>query len=308
MAKKDQTPDAAGTPADDKKKKPEKHKPRTPREKAIAFVRCLWPIVVIIVIVFGLRSSLVDWNDVPSGSMRPTIIEGDRIFVNKLSYDLKFPFTQWRLARWGDPQRGDIVVWLHPNEGNWMGPTRLVKRVIGLPGDTIELRDCSGDPNTPGLTKLVINGKEMEYEPASAPASVPNKFIEYQFKQDGRVRTGRRAIYTENLDGVRHLVASVPAAQSGKQAFDPRTKQPILDDHGNIQYDGVPRSFGPITVPAGHYFLMGDNRDESKDCRYWSSLGYVIPEDNILGRANRVVVSLGDYWLPRTDRFFLQMP
>ena len=293
-------------PADDKKKKPEKQKPRTPREKAIAFVRWLWPIVVIIVVVFGLRSTLVDWNDVPSGSMRPTIIEGDRIFVNKLAYDLKFPFTQWRLTRWADPQRGDVVVWLHPNEGNWMGPTRLVKRVVGLPGETIEVRDYSSDPKTPGLSKLVINGKEMEYEPASAPASVPQMYI------DGH------KFYTENLGGVRHLVAAVPGESSGPVVLNPRTKEPIHDDHGNIVYGFIgtdgrvvprpPRSFGPIKIPAGCYFLMGDNRDESRDCRWFSSIGFAIPEDAILGKSSRVVVSLGDYWLPRTDRFFLQMP
>ena len=87
-----------------------------------------------VVIVFGsFRSACADWNDVPTGSMKPTILEGDRIFVNKLAYDLKIPFTTLHLAEWGDPKRGDIVVLWSPYDEK-----RLVKRVVGIPGDTIE--------------------------------------------------------------------------------------------------------------------------------------------------------------------------
>src|SRR5512135_1934600 len=89
------------------------------------------PLLLLVLVVCSIRSSLADWNDVPTGSMNPTILEGDRIFVNKLAYDLKVPFTTWRLARWGGPARGDIVVFAAPEDGK-----RLVKRVIGLPGDT----------------------------------------------------------------------------------------------------------------------------------------------------------------------------
>src|SRR5512142_601015 len=92
------------------------------------------PLLIVALVVCSVRSSLADWNDVPSGSMKPTILEGDRIFVNKLAYDLKVPFTRWRLANWSDPQRGDIVVFFSPYDGQ-----RLVKRVIGLPGDLLEL-------------------------------------------------------------------------------------------------------------------------------------------------------------------------
>src|SRR5678815_2482625 len=94
------------------------------------------PLLLVALVVFAARSSLADWNDVPTGSMRPTILEGDRIFVNKLAYDLKVPFTTLHLAEWGNPQRGDIVVFFSPHDEK-----RLVKRVIGLPGDTVELRD-----------------------------------------------------------------------------------------------------------------------------------------------------------------------
>ena len=98
-------------------------------------------ILVLALVVFAVRSSLADWNDVPSGSMKPTILEGDRVYVNKLAYDLKVPFTTLHLLEWGNPKRGDIVVFYSPYDGK-----RLVKRVIGLPSDTIELRDDALDP------------------------------------------------------------------------------------------------------------------------------------------------------------------
>ena len=102
------------------------------------------PILIMALVLFSVRSSLADWNDVPSGSMQPTILVGDRILVNKLAYDLKVPFTTWHLAQWSNPQRGDIVVFYSPHDG-----TRLVKRVVGLPGDTVELQN----------EQLVINGQ-----------------------------------------------------------------------------------------------------------------------------------------------------
>ena len=107
------------------------------------------PVAVIAAIVFPFKSAIADWNWVPSGSMKPTILEGDLVFVNKLAYDLKVPFTLQRLGQWDHPERGDIVVFFSPYDG-----TRLVKRVIAVPGDTIELRD----------NVLVLNGAPMDYE------------------------------------------------------------------------------------------------------------------------------------------------
>ena len=106
--------------------------------------------LVIGLVIFSLRSSLADWSDVPTGSMKPTILEGDRVFVNKLAYDLKVPFTTRHLANWSNPHRGDVVVFFSPHDG-----TRLVKRVVGLPGDTIELHNDG----------LVLNGQAVEYKP-----------------------------------------------------------------------------------------------------------------------------------------------
>src|SRR6266478_3998787 len=106
------------------------------------------PLLILALILFSIRSSLADWNVVPSGSMQPTILVGDRVLVNKLAYDLKVPFTTWHIAEWSNPQRGDIVVFFSPKDGE-----RLVKRVIGLPGDTVESRD----------DRLIINGQPVEY-------------------------------------------------------------------------------------------------------------------------------------------------
>src|SRR6478672_6190122 len=113
--------------------------------------RKLWrkevrPLLITVLVMFAVRSSLADWNDVPTGSMKPTILEGDRVFVNKLAYDLKVPFTTLHVAEWSAPHRGDIVVFYSPYDGQ-----RLVKRVIGLPGDTIELRQ----------ELLVLNGQPI---------------------------------------------------------------------------------------------------------------------------------------------------
>src|SRR5262245_31183411 len=108
------------------------------------------PLLILAVILFSIRSSLADWSDVPTGSMKPTILEGDRIYVNKVAYDLKVPFTTWHIAEWGGPQRGEIVVFFSPKDGE-----RLVKRVVGLPGDTIELRNDT----------LIINGEPVTYRP-----------------------------------------------------------------------------------------------------------------------------------------------
>src|SRR5439155_18076671 len=123
--------------------------------KLRARVRHWWtkkirPLLVLALILFAIRSSLADWNDVPTGSMKPTILQGDCVYVNKLAYDLKVPFTTRHIAEWSNPQRGDIVVFYSPHDGK-----RLVKRVVGLPGDMVELRDEA----------LIINDQPVEYGP-----------------------------------------------------------------------------------------------------------------------------------------------
>ena len=208
------------------------------------------PLLILAVVLFAVRSSLADWNDVPSGSMRPTILEGDRIYVNKLAYDLKVPFTTWHIAEWGNPQRGDIVVFFSPHDG-----TRLVKRVIGLPGDTIELRN----------NQLFINGVTVEYQP------IAEDLLRYIPAAERKGHDFTR----EKLPGQTHAVGSYPAAPA-------------------------PRTFAPVVVPQGEYFMMGDNRDDSCDSRFWGT----VKREKIVGRATTVVISFdkSNYWLPRLAR------
>ena len=105
--------------------------------------------IIFISLMFIFRSACADWNTVPSGSMKPTILEGDRIAVNKLAYDLHFPFTHISLVKFSDPQRGDIAVF-----DSKVADKRLVKRVIGVPGDTIAMVN----------NQLTINGKNISYQ------------------------------------------------------------------------------------------------------------------------------------------------
>lgn len=216
------------------------------------WVKEIRPLLILALVIFAVRSSLADWNDVPTGSMRPTILEGDRIFVNKLAYDLKVPFTTRRIATWSNPQRGDIVVFYSPHDG-----TRLVKRVIGLPGDTIELQN----------NQLIINSKPVQYESIAADLLQDIPAAE---------RIGH-IFATEQLPGQPHSVAGHPTAPA-------------------------PRNFAPVVVPQGEYFMMGDNRDDSFDSRFYGA----VPRGQILGQATAVVLSLdrNKYWLPRAARFF----
>jgi signal peptidase I len=228
------------------------------RQLARTFARSLWrdwirPLALPLLLIAGAKSALADINYVPSGSMNPTILAGDVVFINKLAYDLRVPFTIARVARWAEPARGDIVVCFAPDDG-----TRLVKRVIGLPGDTVELRDAA----------LFVNGVRQTYTPLPDAAT-----------RDIGVNERAAALFAREHfgDGRAHAVMALPGIAAA-------------------------RSFGPVEVPAGSYFVMGDNRDNSKDSRMF---GFV-PRAEIIGEAKGVFVSGDlDRWLrPRFSRFF----
>jgi signal peptidase I len=148
------------------------------------------PLALMLLILSPVRSAVVDWNWVPTGSMKPTIVEGDLVLVNKLAYDLKVPFTSHRLATWSDPQRGDIAVFYSPQDG-----TRLVKRVIGLPGDTIELRN----------NVIFINGQPQTYTPLD-PAPYRRDVFE----------DPQPFIAWENLPEKTHLVMALPSRPAAR--------------------------------------------------------------------------------------------
>lgn len=213
----------------------------------IAWKKALWndwlqPLLLVMAIILPFRSAIADWYEVPSGSMKPTIVEGDRIFVDKLAYDLKLPFTTLHLAHWADPARGDIVVFYAPDDG-----MRLVKRVVGVPGDVVELR----------ADRLYVNGVPAVYRNARPAPTADDITAE------------------ESVGPRRHAVMFLPDVAAY-------------------------RTFGAVRVPPGKYFMMGDNRDNSRDSRYF---GFV-PRAAIVGRATRVVVSLNPdhLYLPRGGR------
>jgi len=210
-----------------------------------------YSILIAVVIATSFKSAIADWNLVPTGSMKPTIVEGDRIFVNKLAYDLKFPYTTWHIVEWSNPKRGEIVVFYSPADNK-----RLVKRVVGLPGDTIAMLN----------NRLFINGKSLKYEPINDQSNdkVSNQYC-----------------FIENLTGRKHPVMFTP-------------------------YHSSLRSFGPVTVPDGSYFMMGDNRNNSADSRYF---GFV-ERNRIIGQATTIVASLdiNNNYFPRWKRFFSKLP
>jgi signal peptidase I len=227
-------------------------------EEPKGFWRRTWEgwrsVIIVVAALMVVRSVVADWNDVPTGSMKPTIMEGDRIFVNKLAYGLKVPFTTIHLAHWNTPHRGEIVVFNSPKDG-----TRLVKRVVGLPGDTILMLN----------NQLTVNGQRVEYD------NVDPSVTKWMPANNGNI------FAEEELADHKHAVMSSPL-------------QPAM------------RTFGPITVQQGEYFMLGDNRDNSADSRYIGP----VPLDNIVGRSSRVVLSLNydNYYIPRWNRFFAPLP
>jgi signal peptidase I len=197
-----------------------------------------------------LRTAIADWNTIPSGSMRPNLLEGDVVLVNRLAYDFKIPLTDIIVARLGEPQRGDIVTFTSPKDG-----TRLIKRIIALPGDQVEMKD----------EVLLVNGRAAKY-------SDPEQFLEPD--ENGAGLKALRLTETLGHEKRRVQLLSGIAARS---------------------------SFGPLDVPLGNYLMLGDNRDNSADSRYF---GFV-PRNHLIGQARRVLVSAdikGD-WLPRLERF-----
>lgn len=207
----------------------------------------------VIALVFVLRSFLYEPFKIPSSSMVPTLVIGDLILVNKFTYGIRLPIINKKVIDVNDPQRGDVMVFKYPKDPS----LDYIKRVVGVPGDKIVYKN----------KRLSVNGKEVSYEPL--PDYLDEEHLSYS-KQ-----------YLESLTGVPHKILNDERAPAYVQNPDAFPKRELC----TYNVEGF-----ACTVPSGHYFMMGDNRDNSLDSRYW---GFV-PDQNIVGKAFFVWMNLGN--------------
>lgn len=208
----------------------------------------------VILVVFVLRSFLFEPFKIPSGSMIPTLLVGDLILVNKFHYGVRLPVFNTKLIANNDPQRGDVVVFRYPVD------TRIdyIKRVVGVPGDEVAYVN----------QQLTVNGKP-----------VPVRALGDFYDEDS-LRYAPH--FAEQLGKVEHGILVNPKL-SPNYGPDPKTFP--MAESCRYSAEGV-----VCKVPAGHYFMMGDNRDNSQDSRFW---GFV-PDQNIVGRAFFVWMNFGN--------------
>jgi signal peptidase I len=205
----------------------------------VEYARSFFPVLFI---VFVLRSFLVEPFQIPSSSMVPTLQVGDYILVNKFTYGIRLPVTRTKVLDLNEPERGDVMVFFPPH----MNETYYIKRVVGLPGDTVSYRN----------KRLFVNGEEVSREDVAISPGV-----------NARYRLG-----LEQLGDVSHLM--------------------------QVDEARMPRNFS-IKVKPGHYFMMGDNRDNSSDSRVWGQ----VPEKDIVGKAFAVWMHWDSFLsIPSFDR------
>lgn len=194
----------------------------------VEYSRSLFPVLLIVLL---FRSFLFEPFKIPSGSMIPTLLVGDFIVVNKFTYGIRLPVLNKKIISINEPERGDVVVFRYPPDPN----VNYIKRLVGMPGDTVAYRD----------KQLYVNGEKVEKEVVRRWAS-----------NDVKCTTPETdaMLYDETLGSV---------------------------DHDILIHEMSGGRDGQWVVPAGNYFMMGDNRDRSSDSRYW---GFV-PEKNLVGRA-----------------------
>lgn len=207
----------------------------------------------VILAVFVLRSFIVEPFKIPSGSMIPTLQVGDFILVNKFTYGIRLPILNKKILDMKQPQRGDVMVFRYPEDPS----LDYIKRVIGVPGDKVAYQN----------KRLTINGEPVETQRTDDYLHPERLYYSQQFAE----KLGGHDYHVLN-DG------DVPAFISDVSQFP---------DRDNCLYNN---SGVVCTVPPGHYFMMGDNRDNSRDSRYW---GFV-PDENIVGKAFFIWLNLGD--------------
>jgi signal peptidase I len=206
--------------------------PQDVREPIVVeYARSFFPVILIVLLI---RSFLFEPFRIPSDSMMPTLLDGDFIFVNKYAYGLRLPVINSKLVKIGEPHRGDVIVFRLPSDPS----TNYIKRLIGLPGDRIAVRD----------DVLYVNGEKIDVQ--------------------------RNGLY----QGVGQSGARNPNAQLATEQLGDVVHQVLYQNRRPDDYDRV--------VPEGHYFFMGDNRDNSRDSRF-PEVGFV-PERNLVGKAVRI--------------------
>jgi signal peptidase I len=209
----------------------------------------------VIALVFVLRSFLYEPFKIPSSSMVPTLLVGDLILVNKFTYGIRLPVLNQKIIQINDPQRGDVMVFKYPRDMS----QDYIKRVVGVPGDKITYEN----------KRLTVNGVPVKYTALE------------DYLDDERLVYNKQ--YQEALTGVTHRILNNERAPT----LNPAEVQqfPFKEESCTYTYESF-----TCVVPKGNYFMMGDNRDNSLDSRYW---GFV-PDKNIVGKAFFVWMNLGN--------------
>ena len=217
------------------------HAEAGPLDTLIEYSRSFFPVLLFVLVV---RSFVFEPFRIPSGSMMPTLLQGDFIFVKKYSYGLRLPVTETKIIETGEPERGDVVVFRLPSDPN----INYIKRVIGLPGDSIVYENH----------RLTINGELVDLQKASDFSTQEPVFVE---------KLG---------DNSHDILITAPRYRINEGRYE---------------------------VPDGHYFVMGDNRDNSKDSRFIGA----IPESHLVGEAVRIWMHMDGLSMPRWDRIGMKI-
>ncbi len=223
--------------------------------KRPAWVEYTGSLFPVIAAVFVIRSFLWEPFRIPSSSMVPTLQIGDMILVSKYSYGIRLPVVNKKILSLGDPQRGDVVVFKFPKDTS----LDYIKRVVAVGGDRVEYKN----------KKLIVNGVESEYQPLPDYLETETLTYSKQFEEN------------QAASGIRHRILNDDRAP---------TYVPHPDRFPNRNLCTYNVQGFACTVPKGYYFMMGDNRDNSLDSRYW---GFV-PDSYLVGKAFLVWMNLGD--------------